>query len=110
VALLAPEQIRYEVANAITMATRRSPPRLSYEEGGRAMEEFLALGLTTSSDDPLLAAAYPLTARYGCAYYDAVYVALAQRTGLPFVTADERLYRRIRALPEAVWLGDLAIV
>lgn len=44
--------------------------------------------------------------RYGCALYDALYLALAQQLGLPFVTADAKLYRLIRARPEVVWIGD----
>ena len=45
--LVAPEQIRYEVPSAITVATRGRAPRLTLEQGRRAIEEFLALDLET---------------------------------------------------------------
>jgi len=51
-------------------------------------------------------AAYPLVHQYDCALYDALYLALAQQLALPFVTADRRLYERIRHLSYAVWIGD----
>lgn len=103
--LVAPEHIRYEVLNAITVATRRLPARLTYARGQEAIDQFLALPIVTFSDNGLLTAAYPLAAQYGCAFDDAVYLALALRTNRPFVTADNRLYRQIRNLPLVRWLG-----
>ncbi len=41
------------------------------------------------------------------AVYDALYLAVAERAGATFVTADKRLYDRILHLPFAQWLGDL---
>jgi predicted nucleic acid-binding protein len=46
--------------------------------------------------DDLILAAYPLVHRYNIALYDALYVALALRSQYSFVTADRRLYQRIR--------------
>lgn len=42
---------------------------------------------------PLLSVAFEISLRYDRAYYDALFVALAQDLGLPGVTADEPLYR-----------------
>lgn len=106
--LVAPDYIRYEVPNAITVATQGRQPRISQQQGKEAIEEFLALGLTTFDGNELLLAAYPLVHQYGCALYDALYLALAQSLTLPFITADRRLYQRLRQLPSILWIGDYA--
>lgn len=103
--LLAPEHIRYEVPSAITTATRGSRPRLTLEQGRQAIEEFLALGLTTVSDAALVVAAFHVAHRYAIALYDALYVALAHRVGCTLVTADRRLYERVGHLPSVQWIG-----
>ena len=104
--LLAPVQIRYEVPSAITVATRGRARRITQEQGREAIEEFLALGLTTIDTDALILAAYPLVDRHGCAFYDALYLALAETLSLRFITADHKLYQRVRHLSYVVWLGD----
>ena len=104
--LVAPEQIRYEVASAITVATRGRAPRLTLEQGRRAIEEFLALGLETVRGGRIVRLAYGLAHEYDCAFYDALYLALAQELGVPLITADGRLYRGVRAIPTVLWIGD----
>jgi len=107
--LFAPEHIRYEVANALTMATRRTPPRLTVERAEAAISEFLALPLTTFGDNDLLVAGFAIAAGYGCSFYDAVYLAVAQRTRRVLVTADQRFYDRIRRSGLAAWIGDFRL-
>ena len=104
--LSAPTQIRYEVPSAITAASIGTHPRLSIQAGQEAIEEFLSLGLRTYDLDDSILAAYPLVHRHQIAFYDALYLALAQHLSLPFLPADHRLYERIRTLPEVVWIGD----
>lgn len=104
--LKAPDQIRYEVSSSIAVATRGATPRLTKEQGEDAISEFLELGLDTVSDDALILEAYALVHRYGCALYDALYLALSQRFSVPFVTADRKLYRLLDVLPYVVWVGD----
>lgn len=106
VELLAPEQIRYEVPSAITVATLGRKPRISLEQGREAISEFLALGIKTVGDSDLILAGYALVHQYGCALYDALYLALAQRLAIQFITADQKLYRMIEDLSEVVWIGD----
>jgi predicted nucleic acid-binding protein len=52
--------------------------------------------------DAVIFAAYPLVQQYGCSFY----VALALDLKLPLITADRKLYERIKELPDIIWLGD----
>ncbi len=108
--LVAPEQIRYEVPSAITAATRGRAPRLTVEQGWRAIEAFLSLDLEIAGEDELVYLAYGLAHEYGCAFYDALYLALAQDLDLSFITADGRLYRRVWELPAVLWISDFPAV
>ncbi len=108
VTLVAPDHIRYEVASAITVATRGRQPRITQQQGKDAIEEFLALGLATVASDDLILAAYLLVHQHGIAFYDGLYLALSQLVGRPFITADGKLYQRIKTLPAVVWIGDYA--
>jgi predicted nucleic acid-binding protein len=104
--LVAPEQIRFEVPSAITAATLGSAPRIPPERGREVITDFLATNIVTVRDSDLILDAYPLVHRYGCAFYDALYLALAQRLRVELITADRKLYRRIAEIPLVVWIGD----
>jgi predicted nucleic acid-binding protein len=106
VQLIAPQHIRSEVPSAITVATRGRAPRLTVEQGRAAIDEFLELPLPTIDDAQLVRAAYRTAHEHGCAFYDGLYLTLAQRLGVRFILADDRFYRLIRGLPSVVWLGD----
>jgi predicted nucleic acid-binding protein len=104
--LAAPTHILYEVPSAITVATRRQQPRLAAADAQRALDAFFALNIPTFVDADLLRAAFVLTGAYGVAFYDAVYLALAQRLNLPLIVADRKFYQRIATLPDVIWLAD----
>ena len=106
VALAAPNFILLEVASAISVASRGQQPRLRQDEGREAIERFFALGLELFADGPLILPALALSERYGCSVYDALYLALAQQLSLQLVTADRRFYRRVRQLPDVLWIGN----
>jgi predicted nucleic acid-binding protein len=92
------------VPAAISGAARETPPRLTRAEARQETRRFLALGLRLSGDRGLINAALDLSLAYRISLYDAAYVALAQRLGVPFITADQPLYARIQSLPGMVWL------
>jgi predicted nucleic acid-binding protein len=104
--LLAPTQIRYEVPSTFTAATLGQNSRLAAPQARAAIEEFLELAITVVDDDQLVLSAFDLTQQSNCALYDALYVALSQRLDIPFITADNRLYQRIRHLPDVIWIAD----
>src|SRR3954447_9631197 len=66
--LIAPDQIRYEVANALAVATRGRSPRLTREHAGEAITEFLGLHLPTVADDEFIREAYLFVHTYDCAF------------------------------------------
>ena len=105
--LFAPDHIGPEFTAAITKATRGRKPRLTQSQGSDAIDEFLSLGLRTFETAPLLQPAYALTHQFGCAFYDALYLALAERLSLSLVTADGKFFRAARRHPALTWLGEL---
>jgi predicted nucleic acid-binding protein len=106
VSLFAPMHILYEVASAIMVATRGAQARLSTMEGEQAIDAFLGVGIRTIDGPGLIRAAHLLAGNIGIAFYDALYVALAERLRLPFITADRRLHLRIAHRPDIIWLTD----
>jgi len=107
--LIAPDYIRYEILNALEVA--RIQRRITSLEANEGFGHFLGLGFHLPHDDDLLLLnAAGVSRRFVVAPYDALYVALAETTGSLFVTADERLYRRIEGEAHyARWLGDIQL-
>ncbi len=104
--LFAPEQIRYEIASTLASATRGSNPRVDRVIAERALARFLSLNLETERSDDLILDAFTLVHEHNIALYDALYLALSQRLRIPLITAENRLYQRIKHLPGIIWLGD----
>jgi predicted nucleic acid-binding protein len=96
---VAPLLVRYEVTNAVWRYCRAGV--LSIETAREAIDATLALRVTLSSDANDHLRALELAAQLNRpATYDAHYLALAERLGVEFWTADERLYNATRhALP-----------
>ena len=108
---VAPQHIRSEVPSALIVATRMVPrgqqqPRITPAQARLYIDDFLALDLPTVDDDQLVREAVAVAQQYGCAFYDGLYLALAQRFGVRFILADQRFYALIRHLPAVVWLGE----
>ena len=78
----------YELRNALVMGERRG--RLSAAQAARALSAVARLGipLDWDHDDRKI---LDLTRRYRLSVYDAAYLEVAMRRGLPFATLDRRL-------------------
>ena len=105
-ALVAPDHFRYEVPAALRAATRRRPQRLTRDQAEQAAAEFLGFAIPTVTDDTLVTDALAVSFTYDCGFYDALYVALSQRLAIPFLTADDKLYRHSRQLSNVLWLAN----
>ena len=100
-----PDLFYIECANIFWKYVRR----FNIPEGHarKSLRNLDSLALLSVSSDDLLHTALDLTLEYGISAYDASYAALAQRMDLPFITADEKLIRKLEdSGTEAVWLGD----
>jgi predicted nucleic acid-binding protein len=72
--------------------------------------ELLGLSLRRTPTADLVADALPIALDYSITAYDASYVARSRRLGLPLVTADEALVRKLAGAPfNIVRLADLAL-
>lgn len=97
--LVAPLLLRYEVVNALHRVARASGHSLDATR--EAVQTALNIGITLHADAPDHVRALEFAVRLNRpASYDAHYLALAERLGVEFWTADERLYNAAwHALP-----------
>lgn len=87
----APSLWPLEVGNAVAMAQRRK--RLTEREVDRILKalESLPVELDATPLDQAFAAIVAIARKLGLTTYDAAYLELAQRRGLPLATLDTRL-------------------
>ena len=91
--LCAPDLVVAECANILWKKVTRG--ELEREEAEAAARLLEASALETRGTRHLLGRATSLAVSLGHPAYDCLYLALAQELGLPFVTADERLVRKL---------------
>jgi len=103
VMLHAPSLITYEIINACLVASRMA--RLRKETAKELMEEMLAIELVREDINALKERIFDLSVKYGRSAYDGAYVAVAESKGLPFLTADKKLYNALKQhFPFVKWI------
>jgi predicted nucleic acid-binding protein len=103
--MVAPENMLHEVAGAIHQAifARRMTARI----GRSLIDRLLSLEVATVETNELIRPAFDLSIRYGCSYYDAIYLEIARRLNSPFVHADGNLRRAMNGrFPLELWIED----
>ncbi|MBI3449718.1 MAG: type II toxin-antitoxin system VapC family toxin [Acidobacteria bacterium] len=103
--LIVPEFALLEILNAIRFSGRAEQ---GDAETAIRFLELLRLE-TVTLDWDLLRKATELAWEYELALYDAAYVALAERLGVPVLTADESMARKLRGHNLVARLADLAL-
>jgi predicted nucleic acid-binding protein len=99
--MIAPPLFLAEVTNALYLACRRL--RLNAKEVKLALQTILDLGVRISVPSELYTRSMDLAINYTLTNaYDAQYLALAELESCELWTADERLARAVRPLPD--WL------
>lgn len=107
IGLVAPAYLLDEAANIFRTAVHRQ--RITAEDARRQYARLLVIRLPPfDATNERRIAALDLALDHGIAYYDALYLQVAQELQLPLLTADRPLYSRlVRAFPEMVYLGLL---
>jgi predicted nucleic acid-binding protein len=104
--LLAPDVFPVEVAHALTRAERKGlirPPQAS-----RLLADVLSTPMPLHPYRPLLPRAVAISSALRCGVYDCLYIALAEREGCEFITADDKLLKNLGAqFPFIVSLASL---
>jgi len=102
VLLIAPRLITYEVPAALKRGAARAKDTKAIWQA--RLSSFESLGLSIVDDSDAKYEATRLAINYACTYYDALYILLAEDLGCRFITADERLWRNLRARVECLLL------
>jgi len=98
VRLKAPALLAYEVSNAVWQAERRG--RISGTQADEILRAAAGLEIELLALD--WGESLPLARRFGRSAYDAAYLTLAERSGEPLITGDERLYNAVH--PALDWV------
>jgi predicted nucleic acid-binding protein len=86
-----------EVANALLVAVRRQ--RISRDDAHQFLLdlEFLPIRVETTAKNLVRAGVFPVAEQYGLTVYDAAYLELAMREGIPLMTLDKDLRKAASA-------------
>lgn len=103
--VLAPDLLLVEVANVLWKKT--AAREISAREADAAFDLVRRSGVDLRPTGPLLPRAMAVARRLGHPVYDCVYLALAQQEHAGFVTADQRLLRRLSTRRLDLSLVDL---
>jgi predicted nucleic acid-binding protein len=106
--LLVPDLIFAEVGNILWKKLRLK--ELIFDNATAILNDFKKLPFNSYDSESLLNAAWIIAAKYHCALYDSLYVALAQAERTLLVTADSRLYNALKSTSLAknlLWVEDI---
>ena len=84
---VAPDAMYFEVASSLRKLERRG----LFDEVDMTLAQVVGFKITVTSCKDLMQAAAKISRDHLVSPYDAFYLALSQRDGVPMVTADERL-------------------
>jgi predicted nucleic acid-binding protein len=90
---LAPDAFPLEVGHALTRAERQG--RISRANGWRSWRTVMTDTPRLEPSLALMDRAYEISSQWRVGLYDCLYVALAEREGCEFITADDRLIRNL---------------
>jgi predicted nucleic acid-binding protein len=103
IVLIAPENLLHEVTGIVHQAVFAR--RISARRGLDLLDQFISYDIQLIQTDELVRPAFELSLRYGCSYYDAIYLEIARRYNYPFIHVDGNLRRALNGrFPLEVWI------
>lgn len=106
---VAPHFLILECLSAIQRKVKRR--EITPEEGWQGFSLFIqSIPIQLDSSDTLMERAYQLGNELWHSVYDCIYLALAEKENAILVTADRKLYERVKASPYAnsiAWVEEL---
>jgi predicted nucleic acid-binding protein len=98
-----PDLLFYELGNIL-----RSKENFVSKEAAAILRETFGLALQIHLIDLLLSEeAFRFAREHDITFYDASFVALAHLLQASFITADKKLFAKVKTLPAATFLGSL---
>jgi predicted nucleic acid-binding protein len=103
--LLAPDHLYHEAINALCTGVRTR--RIGVPDAEAAVRDFLQMGIPTVAGTNLFPVGFRYALQFDCAFYDGLYLALADQSGAPFLHADRRLRNTLGGrFANELWIGD----
>ena len=102
---LVPDLFWSELVHSFVKAIRRK--RIGLEHATAGLRNARSLDIAEIQSQTLCIRALALATAHGITGYDAMYVALAETTGAPLITADKRLADAVSASLPVRWLGAM---
>ena len=98
-----PDLQLYEIANAL-----RFNKKLNAADVANAVNSLIGIGINiVVPTKDVISSAVSLAFQFGITFYDAYFIALAKELNYSFVTADEKLFNKIKSLKFAILLKNL---
>lgn len=94
ITFFAPTLITYEIINACLVASRMT--RFPKNRIKELIEEMLEIELVKEDIESLSDRIFDISSKYSISAYDGAYIALAESRQMPFLTADKRLFNKLK--------------
>lgn len=102
--LIAPELLIYEVANVL-----HHKEELAEEEIVKAVASLYKMQILQSSTEEVMREAIKWARKYDITVYDSTYLSMASHYRFPFITADEKLWNKIKKHAGVILISEYAL-